>query len=148
MSQQIPNHILCGVRSRPGGEETVDRAIHLALDSGAKLTFCQIVDTRFINRIISRGSARKAASAELHDMAEFALSIISDQALAAGVAEVSYIVRVGDVREALLELVAITGADLLILGHPKHMPGRSVFNDRTRREFIADLEAAGVVVDE
>ena len=148
MSQQFPKHILCGVRSRPGGEETVERAIKRALESGAQITFCQIVDTSFINRFSSRGSARKAAAEEIQDMAEFALSIICDQARAAGVTDVSYIVRVGNVREALLELVAITGADLLILGRSQPMPGRSVFDDRKRSEFIAELTAAGVVVDD
>jgi nucleotide-binding universal stress UspA family protein len=149
MSQQVPNHILCGVRSRPGGEETVARAIDLALESGAQLTFCQIVDTTFINRFSGRGSARKAATEEIHDMAEFALSIICDQALAAGVSNVNCIVRVGDVRGALLELVAITGADLLVLGRPQQsVPGRSVFDDRKRSEFIAEMEAAGVAVND
>lgn len=147
MTQKPVTHILCAVRSRPGGEETVSRAIDLALETGAKLTFCQIVDTGFLNRLSSRGSARKAAHKEMTDMAEFALSIICDKAEARGVAEVDYIVRTGSVRQALLELVAETEADLLVLGRPKQMPGRSTFSNRARSEFIAQLEAAGVKVD-
>jgi nucleotide-binding universal stress UspA family protein len=147
MGQQLPKHILCAVRSRPGGEETVDRAIKLALKTGARLTFCQIIDTGFLNRFSSRGSARKVAQKELTDMAEFALSIICDQAEAKGVADVDYILRTGNVRHALLELVNETDADLLVLGRSKPMPGHSAFPDQTRNEFIAQLEATGVIVD-
>lgn len=147
MTQKSVKHILCAVRSRPGGEETVGRAIDLALETGARLTFCQIVDTGFLNRLSSRGSARKAAHKEMTDMAEFALSLICDQAEEKGVTEVDYIVRSGTVRKALLDLVEETGADLLVLGHPKPMPGRSAFNSQARSEFIAQLEEAGITVD-
>lgn len=147
MDPHLPKHILCAVRSRPGGEETVDRAIALALKTGARLTFCQIIDTGFLNRFSSKGSARKVAHKEMTDMAEFALSIICDQAEAKGVAEVDFMLRTGNVRQALLDMVDETDADLLVLGRAKPMPGRSAFSDQARDEFIAQLEAAGVKVD-
>lgn len=147
MNDQAPKHILCAVRSRPGGEETVDRAIALALRSGARLTFCQVIDIGFIDRFSRRGSARKTAYKELTDMAEFALSILCHQAGDKGVSAVDYIVRAGDVRETLLDLVAETGADVVVLGRPKKMPGRSAFSDQSRQVFIAQLEATGAIVD-
>lgn len=147
MSQRLPKHILCAVRSRPGSEKTVDRAIALALKSGARLTFCQIIDIGFLNRFSSRGSARKTAHEEMSDMAEFALSIICDKAEAQGVDQVDYILRTGGVRQALLDLARETNADLLVLGQPQPMPGRSTFNDQARDKFVAQLEAAGVAVD-
>ena len=36
MDPHLPKHILCAVRSRPGGEETVDRAIALAYNRTAQ----------------------------------------------------------------------------------------------------------------
>lgn len=148
MSQQPPKHILCAVRSRPGSEETVNRAIALALKTGARLTFCQIIDTAFLNRVSSRGGALRAAQKEMTDMAEFALSLICDQAETKGVTDVDYVVRAGRVRRALLDLIAETGADLLVLGRPKSMPGHTALTEQARNEFVARLEAAGIVVDQ
>jgi len=139
-------HILCAVRSRPGGEETVNRAIELALATNARLTFCQIINTSFVNRHSTRGSARKAAYRELTDMAQFALSLIRDQAERRGVTKVNTIVRTGNVRQELLRLTTETNADLLVLGRPQRSP-RSMFDQKALEKFVAELEETGVKVD-
>lgn len=146
MTNQPPQRILCAVRSRPGSEETVERAIDLALKTGAKLIFCQIVDTNFINHFSARGSARKVAHRELTDMAQFALSIIRDNAEQAGVEQVKTIVRSGEVRPSLLELAEETNADLIVLGRSKSTTKRDVFDQQGLDEFAAELEARGAQV--
>jgi nucleotide-binding universal stress UspA family protein len=146
MTNSSPQRILCAVRSRPGSEETVERAIELALQTGGKLIFCQIVDTNFINRFSARGSARKVAHRELTDMAEFALSIIRDNAEQAGVEEVDTIVRSGSVRPALLNLAEELDADLMVLGRSKSTTKRDVFDQSGLDEFAAELEALGLQV--
>lgn len=146
MTNQPPQRILCAVRSRPGSEETVERAIALALETEATLIFCQIVDIGFINRFSTRGSARKVAHRELTDMAEFALSIIQDNAEQAGVKDVETIVRSGNVRPQLLELAQETDADLIVLGRSKSTTKRDVFDQSGLNEFAAELEALGLQV--
>lgn len=145
MSDQRPQHILCAVRSQPGGEDTVSRAIALALESGARLTFVQVVDSRLVNQFTQRGSSRKALVEELIEMAEFTLALIARQARQAGVAEVSADVRFGDVRPALKEAILASGADTLVMGHSKQGPGRSTFDGDRRAAFIAELQAAAPI---
>lgn len=146
MSTDSPKHILCAIRSRPGAEETVDRAIKLALETGAKLTFCQIVGTDFVNHFSTRGSSRKAAYDELIEMAEFALVMIRDKAKQEGVNEVDTVVRTGAVRQELLKLVSDIGADLLVLGRPKAMASKDIFDKQALDNFVAKLEDRGVQV--
>jgi nucleotide-binding universal stress UspA family protein len=146
MTIHPPKHILCAVRSRPGAEETVQRAINLALESGAKLTFCQIVDTDFVDRFSLRGSSRKAAYQEITEMAEFALMMIRDQAKREGVSDVDTVIRTGGVRRTLHQLVDELGIDMLVLGRPKKMATQDVFNQKRLDAFVAGFEEKGVQV--
>jgi nucleotide-binding universal stress UspA family protein len=147
MTQASPRHILCAVRSRPGGEDTVKRAIALALEHKARLTFFQVIDASFLDRFSTRGSSRKIATQELQDMAAFTLSMLCEQARHRGVAEVDYLLREGDVREALLQAVAELEPDALVMGRPRPGPGSSTFESEELTAFIAELERRGVTVD-
>jgi len=147
MTPESPKHILCAVRSRPGGEDTVKRAIALALEHGARLTFFQVIDTSFVNRFSARGSSRKIATQELQDMAEFTMSMLCEQARGRGVVDVEYIVREGTIREELLNVAKETGADILVMGRPRPGPGSSTFVSEELQSFIDELESHGIVVD-
>ena len=135
--------IVCAVRSRPGGEETVRRAIELALEHDAHLTFFQVIDTRFLGPLTTRRTSRRAAHSELRDMAEFTLNLLCQQAEQKGVEKVDYLLREGDVREELLRIAAESGADLLVMGSPKRSPGTSHFDTSALDTLIAELERVG-----
>ena len=147
MENKEIKRILCAVRSRPGGEETVQRAIELALVHNARLTFVQVVDFGFVDRFSPRSSSRKAAYDDMVDMAAFTLSLLCDRAQDAGVKEVDYIVREGGVRQQLLTLVSEEEIDLLVMGRAKPMPGQRAFENDDVPPFVSELEQLGVIVD-
>ncbi len=139
-----PTHIICAVRSRPGGEQTVKHAIELAQAHNARLTFFQVVDANFVNRFSTRGSSRKVIHRELAEIAEFTLSILCNQARQQGVAEAHYAVRQGNVREQLRALIRELRPDVLVMGKPAQSgPGESAFQHPALNEFIAELEKEG-----
>ena len=146
MSDAKQQHILCPVRSRPGSEETATRAIELALEQNARLTFFHALQARFLDKFSSRSSSRKAAYEELAEMVEFSLSILVEQARAKGVQEVDYIMRQGDFRQEFLRLVGEMDVDTVVIGRPRRARGQRSLSDEEINAFLAELEATGVTV--
>jgi len=142
MTHEI-DHIVCAVRSRPGGEKTVKRAIDLALETGARLTFFQAVDAEFVRNVMDKRASLKAIYQELEGMAEFTMAILGNQARLRGVEAVDHIVRRGDVREQLIELVAEVDPDMLVMGRPYPSPGPDRFREEELNHFVAELEEKG-----
>ena len=58
MSDRPIRHILCAVRSKPGGENTVIRAIDLAREHRARLTFFKVIDDRFLSKFRASSTSR------------------------------------------------------------------------------------------
>jgi nucleotide-binding universal stress UspA family protein len=141
MSEPEIKHILCAVRSRPGGEETVRRAVELARQAGARLTFLQVIDVTFVGQLSHRSSSRKAAIQELTEMASFTLGLLCEQARRAGVGQADFVVREGAVREQLIEAVRDLEPDVLVFGRPQE-DSRSTFRGEERARFVTDVEAA------
>lgn len=142
MTHEI-KHIVCAVRSRPGGEKTVKQAIDLALESGAKLTFFQAVDAEFVRNVIDKRASLKTIYQELEGMAEFTMTILCNQAHLRGVEAVDCVVRRGDVREQLIQLVAELDPDILVMGRPYPSPGPDRFQTEELDNFVAELEEKG-----
>ena len=142
MTHEI-KHIVCAVRSRPGGEKTVKRAIDLALETGADLTFFQAVDAEFIRNVIDGRASLKTVLKELEGMAEFTMTILCNQAELRGVERVKCLIRRGDVREQLLQLVAELDPDILVIGRPYPSPGPDRFRAEELNHFVAELEEKG-----
>ena len=147
MSDDKRHHILCPVRSRPGSEETAARAIELALEHNARLTFFHALETRFLAKFSPSSSSRKGAHEELTEMLEFTLSILADQARAKGVEEVDFIIRQGDFREELLKLIREMHMDILVIGRPRQGPGQATFTNAEIDAFVAELQALGVTIE-
>lgn len=142
MTDEI-RHIVCAVRSRPGGEKTVQGAIDLALETGARLTFFQAVDAEFVRNVMDKRASLNAIYRELEGMAEFTMAILCNQAELRGVETVDCIVRRGDVREQLIELVSELDPDILVLGRPYPSPGPDRFEKEELDRFVAELEEKG-----
>jgi nucleotide-binding universal stress UspA family protein len=142
VTEEKPRHIICAVRPRPLGQETVSRAIDLAIESGARLTFFYAVDAEFKAQATVRGPL-SVIYRELVAMSEFAMLILCERARRRGVEQVDYLIREGTPRKQLLRLAAETHADTLVIGWPLRGPGRSAFKPEEFDAFLAELEQAG-----
>lgn len=141
MSDKV-EHIVCAVRGSPQSRATVTRAIDLALERAARLTFFYAVDVEFLSRTTVRGPL-SVVYRELIDMSEFTMLILKDRAERRGVAQVDFIVREGDVRTQLGDLVREMQPEVLVLGWPLRGAGRPRFRPDEFRAFVAELEREG-----
>jgi nucleotide-binding universal stress UspA family protein len=122
----------------------VTRAIDLALEHDARLTFIYVADAEFQAQA-AIGSPLSVVYRELTQMAEFSMLIVCDRAERRGVKEVSYLIREGNVHKQLLLLAAETRPDILVIGWPMRGPGRPIFKPKEFDAFVAELqEVAGV----
>lgn len=141
MSDRV-ERIICAVRGSPQSRATVTRAIDLALEHDARLTFFYAVDAEFLARTTIRGPL-SVVYRELIEMSEFTMLILKDRAERRGVAQVDSIIREGDVRTQLLDLVREVQPDLLVLGWPLRGAGRPRFKPDEFKAFVAELEREG-----
>jgi nucleotide-binding universal stress UspA family protein len=135
-------HIVCAVRGSPQSRATATRAIDLALKHDARLTFFYSVDVEFLARTTIRGPL-SIVYRELIEMSEFTMLILRDRAERRGVAQVDSIIREGDVRTQLLDLVREVRPDVLVLGWPLRGAGRPHFKPGEFKAFVAELEQKG-----
>jgi nucleotide-binding universal stress UspA family protein len=138
MQDTTVEHVLCAVRARPRSLETVTRAIDLALESGARLTFVYVVDAEF--QAHATIGPLSVVYRELVDMCQFVMLILCDRARRRGVEQVDYVVREGNVRKQLRRLVEEIKPDLLVLGSPASGPVRPAFKPAEFEAFVAELE--------
>ena len=139
--------IVCAVRGSPQSRATVTRAIDLALEHDARLTFFYAVDVEFLARTTVRGPL-SVVYRELIEMSGFTMLILKDRAERRGVAQVDSIIRDGDVRTQLLHLLREVQPDLVVLGWPLRGAGRPRFKPAEFQEFVARLkQEADVRVD-
>jgi nucleotide-binding universal stress UspA family protein len=141
MGNTTPKHILCAVRARPRSRETVTRAIDLALESGARLTFAYVVDAEF--QAHATIGPLSIVYRELVEMSQFVMLILCDRAQRRGVEQVDYIVREGNVRKQLRQLVAKVQPDVLVIGSPAAGPVRPAFKPAEFDALVAELEQLG-----
>ena len=143
MTQKPLKHVVCAVRGGPESRSTVTRAIDLAFEAGARLTFLHIIDAEFLE--YATIGPLSVVYKELVEMGEFAMLIICDRAERRGVAEVNYVLREGGIRKQLLQFAIETRADLIVIGHPTRSPGSNVFKTDELEEFIVTMRAEGQV---
>ncbi len=134
--------VVCAVRGGPESRATVTRAIQIALDHTARLTFFHVVDAEFLGHV-QTGSALSVIYAELSEMAQFTMLILMDRAQRRGVEQVDFAIREGDIRRQLMTLAQETSADLIVMGQPTRSPGSNVFTPDNYRGFITQLEETG-----
>ena len=141
MSSRV-EHIVCAVRGSPQSRATITRAIDLALEHDARLTFFYAVDVEFLSRTTVRGPL-SVVYRELIDMSEFTMLILKDRAERRGVAQVDFTIREGDVRTQLLDLVREMQPEVLVLGWPLRGAGRPRFRPDEIMAFVTELEREG-----
>ncbi len=141
MGFETAGHIICAVHGGPESRATVTRAIDLALESSARLTFFHVMDVEFLG--YATVGPRRIVYHELAEMGKFVMLILCDRAQRRGAAQVDYIVREGNVREQLRQLAIETGAEAMVMGRPTRSPSKNVFKPKEFEAFVADLEREG-----
>ena len=136
--------IVCAVRGGPESRVTITKAINLAAEHSARLTFFHVVDAEFLS-YASTGGALSVIYNELHEMGVFAMLILVDRAQRRGVENVDYLVREGNIRKNLHQFAIETSAEIMVMGRPTRSPGSNVFKADDFDEFVAQLEAAGAL---
>ena len=140
MTEQKPKYILCAVRGGQESRNTLIRAIDLALEHDARLTFFHILDAEFLGAASLTMTPVRSIYEQLHEMGEFTMLILCDRASRRGVEKVDYEVREGNVKLILRQIAIETHADILVMGRPIRSPGSNVFNKENFAEFIKSLE--------
>ncbi len=138
MSERIPRHIICAVRGGPESRETVTRAIDLALEHKARLTFLHVLDATFLE--YATIGPLSVVYRELNEMGTFTMLILTDRANRRGVEQVDYVLPEGDIREELTRYAIDTKAEMMVIGRPTRSPSRNVFKIAEFDDFVADLE--------
>lgn len=141
MENQI-KQILCAVRGGPESRETVTRAVDLALETGAKLTFFHAMDAEFLGQA-AIGRTLSGIYNELHEMGKFTMLILKDRAQRRGVEQVNYIVREGNIRKLLIQIAIETKAEVMIVGRPTRSPTSNVFKMGEMENFADELSREG-----
>ena len=134
-------HIVCAVRGRPESRTTVTRAVDLALEHQARLTFLHVIDAEFLE--YATVAPLSVVYKELVEMARFAMLILCDRAERRGVQNVDYVVLEGNIRKQLRKYALDTSADVMIMGVPTPGPGKNVFKQKELQELIGEMEGQG-----
>jgi nucleotide-binding universal stress UspA family protein len=142
MTSQKIQRIICAVRGGPESREIASRAVDLALETGARLTFFHVVDAEFLEHAIV--GPLSVVYHELVEMGKFAMLILCDRARQRGVAQVDYVVREGNIRKQLPLLAAETGAEVIVMGWPTRSSGHNVFKPAEFDAFVSELEEEGL----
>lgn len=141
MTDKSIEHIVCTVRGQPEGRETVTRAINLALEYNARLTFVLIINMKFLGQAAPTMTTLSVVREQMEKMGEFSMLILMDRAERRGVSRVDHLILMGDVAKQLRKIALETSANMMVLGRP--VPGRrtSVFKPMEFDRFVAELEA-------
>ncbi|MEJ2707380.1 MAG: universal stress protein [Anaerolineales bacterium] len=133
-------HVLCAVRGRPESRETVSRAIDLALEHKARLTFVHVVNADFLSPATPTRSPLRIVYQQLQHIAEFAMLILVDRANRRGVEQVKYILRTGNIGKQLNQAINEIHPDALVIGKPPQGSKESVFKPEEFDALINEIK--------
>ena len=131
MNGETPKHIVCAARGGPLIQPSVRRALELACEANARLTFLYILDVEFM-KYTTLGRA-DVVFEELDKLGQFMMLRLCEYANQAGCTNVDYAIRHGTVKEEILAYLSEAWPDLLVLGRPRHAA-----EDETPSAFESD----------
>jgi nucleotide-binding universal stress UspA family protein len=129
--------VVCAIRGGPSSKSTVERAISLAKETQLPLYFLYVVNLDFLAR--TESSRTRIISQEMHEMGEFILTTARSSAETEGIMAEG-VVRHGEVREEIINLVKELSADYIILGRPQGEQDQDLFTMERLRSFSKRLE--------
>lgn len=142
-------HIVCAARGGRRIQPSVNRAIELACEASARLTFLYILDIEFM-KCTTVGHANLVYE-ELDKMGEFMMIRLCEFANEGGCAKADYAIRHGEIRQAIINYLTESQPDLLVLGRPRDASGDeapSAFEDDAIAQFAGEItQQTGVKVE-
>jgi len=134
-------HILCAVLGKPTSRTTVTKAIDLALEHNARLTFTHVVDAEFLASATPTMTPLRAIYNQLRELGEFSMLILCDRAQRRGVENVDYIIREGQILSQLRMAISEMQPDMFVVGKPLgKSPTTPSITIEEIEEFITDIE--------
>ncbi|MFQ5855249.1 MAG: universal stress protein [Anaerolineae bacterium] len=130
-------HIVCAARGGNGSRPAVTRAIALAKERDAGLTFLFVVDAEFLSHAII--GPPSVVHQQLRDMGEFIMATLQAKALESGVTA-DFAVREGRVREQIRQYLEDNDVEVLVMGRPVEETDAATFDAGTVSNFAAALE--------
>jgi nucleotide-binding universal stress UspA family protein len=140
MNEQKPKHIICAVHGRPESKNTIIRAVELALEYKARLTFYYVVNIEFLGQATPTMSPIKVVYKQMEEMGKFTMMILCDRARRRGIKDVDYVIRRGNAPEELRKMAIETDADIMVIGRPVRGSGRNVFSQKEFDQFVMELQ--------
>ena len=120
MNSEKQPHIVCAARGGRRIQPSVNRAIEIACEDGARLTLLYVFDVEFLKRT-TLGHTEMVFD-ELDKLGEFMMIRLCEYANEQGCGDADYVIRHGQVREEIPIYVSETQPDLLVLGRPQPGP--------------------------
>jgi nucleotide-binding universal stress UspA family protein len=111
-------HILCAVRGVPQSRATVSKAIDLAIEHQARLTFVHVNNADFLMSAGPTMTSLPKVKKQIHSLGEFTMLVLCDRAQRRGVENVDYILREGRILPQILETLSEQRPDILVIGRP------------------------------
>ena len=140
MTNEI-RHILCAVLGKPTSRTTVTKAIDLASENNARLTFIHVIDAEFLASATPVMTSLSTVYNQLRELGEFSMLILCDRANRRCVENVDYIIREGQILPQLRRAISELQPDIFVMGRPfgggsapKSIPPEEIEN------FIKDVE--------
>jgi nucleotide-binding universal stress UspA family protein len=138
---ETAKHVICAIRGGLESRATASRAIDLALEDDARLTFFHVVDAEFLGTAAT--DPLHLGSSTLVEMAMSAMLGFCEQAQRRGVITAEAALRKGNTCSELRRLAEETEAERLVIGSPRQGSDRNVFGMDELDIFLAGLSFAG-----
>ena len=132
------NSIVCATRAGEGSRAVQQAAITLAKQTGRQLVFLYIIESRVYEAL--EEPMRPIVRAELYWLAKTLLRIAGNRAKEADL-QPSLIIREGNVRDEISEVVKNVGASCLLLGAPRHRKANT-FGEDAIIDFAKSIQQA------
>jgi nucleotide-binding universal stress UspA family protein len=143
MNDEKIDHVVCAIRGRPEFTRPVLRAVELAREHNAHLTFLMVIEAEFMGKATPTLRPVGPTYRRLEDLARFTLRVLCQEARELGVPRVDYLFRRGDVRRQLRQFAEETHAQVMVMGKPVPGSPRSVFTPEEFEAFVEELEREG-----
>jgi nucleotide-binding universal stress UspA family protein len=142
-------HIVCAARGGRRIQPSVNRAIEIACENRAWLTFLYILDVEFLKS--TTVGHTEMVFEELDKLGEFMMIRLCEYANERGCVKADYAIRHGEVPEEIQAYLLKIRPDLLVLGRPQEdvdEGGPSAFESDGIVQFADDItEKTGVRVE-
>ena len=149
MREEERIHIVCAARGGRLIQPSVKRAIELACENRARLTFLYILDVDFLKS--TTVGHTEMVFEELDKLGEFMMIRLCEYANEQGCVTADYAICHGELREEMLSYLQQTQPDLFVLGRPQDQlqdDAPSAFESDAIVQFAKEItEKTGVKVE-